>query len=99
MTEEDLDRAIWNRLNAEQRGKEVQKEINVFNQQVGGNHYKDMPIQPMEYTMANNMNPMQHTIIKYVSRYKNKNGIEDLEKALHTLNLLIDWEHGNAYKK
>ena len=94
MTEENLDRAIWNRLNAEQRGKEVREEINVFNTQVGGNHYSTMKIQPIEYTMKNEMNPLQHTVIKYVSRYKNKNGIEDLKKAIHSLELLIQFEEG-----
>jgi hypothetical protein len=46
----------------------------------------------MEYSMANNLNPMQHTIIKYVSRYNLKNGIEDLQKAMQTLQMLIDYE-------
>lgn len=60
--------------------------------QVGGGHYKDMAIQPMEYSMANNLNALQHTIIKYVSRYKNKNGLEDLEKAKHCIEMLIEHE-------
>jgi hypothetical protein len=53
-----------------------------------------MKIQPIEYTMKNEMNPLQHTVIKYVSRYKNKNGIEDLKKAIHSLELLIQFEEG-----
>lgn len=63
--------------------------------QVGGNHYKDMKIQPMEYSMANNLNACQHTIIKYVSRYKAKNGKQDLLKAKHTIELLIQMEYGD----
>jgi hypothetical protein len=55
-------------------------------------HYQKLKIQPMEYSMANNLNPMQHTIIKYVSRYNLKNGIEDLQKAMQTLQMLIDYE-------
>jgi len=59
--------------------------------QIGGNHYKDMIIQPMEYSMKNNLNALQHTIIKYVSRYKDKNGVQDLEKAKHCIEMLIDY--------
>lgn len=60
--------------------------------QVGGTHY-DMVIQPMEFSIANDLDACQHTIIKYVSRFKAKNGLEDLKKALHTIDLydeLID---------
>lgn len=64
--------------------------------QVGGNHYKKMKIQPMEYSMANNLDAMQHTIIKYVSRFRDKNGIEDLKKAKHTIDMLIEWEQNNV---
>lgn len=60
--------------------------------QVGGSHYKDMAIQPMTYSMVNGLDACQHTIIKYVSRFRQKNGIEDLEKAKHCLDLLIEFE-------
>lgn len=99
MTDEEIDRLIWARLNAEQRGKEVMAEAKAYEKQVGGNHYKDMSIQPMEYSMKNKFNPLQHTIIKYVSRYPFKNGLEDLHKAKHTLELLIEWEENNGHKK
>ena len=60
--------------------------------QIGGDHYSKLAIQPMEYSMANNLNACQHTIIKYVTRYKDKNGLEDLMKAAHTLQMLIEIE-------
>lgn len=60
--------------------------------QIGGNHYTKLAIQPMEYSMANNLNACQHTIIKYVTRYRDKNGLEDLMKAAHTLQILIEIE-------
>ena len=60
--------------------------------QVGGNHYTKMKIQPLEYSLANGLDAAQHTIIKYVSRFRDKNGIEDLRKARHTLDLLIEFE-------
>jgi hypothetical protein len=60
--------------------------------QIGGDHYMRMGIQPMVYSMANNLNPIQHTIIKYVSRVDLKgNGDEDIEKAIHTLQLWQQW--------
>ena len=60
--------------------------------QVGGDHYKDMAIQPMVYSMANKMDACQHTIIKYVSRFRDKGGIADLEKAKHVIDMLIEFE-------
>ncbi len=62
---------------------------NPLDVQVGGGHYKDMAIQPLQYTMANKLGFCEGNIIKYVSRYKNKNGVEDLKKARHYLDLLI----------
>lgn len=60
--------------------------------QVGGSHYKDMAIQPMEYSMANKLDACQHTAIKYISRFRQKNGIQDLEKAKHVIDMLIEFE-------
>ena len=62
--------------------------------QVGGSHYKEMKIQPIEFTMKNNLNFCQGNVIKYITRYKNKNGIKDLEKAKHYIDLLIELEYG-----
>lgn len=62
--------------------------------QIGGDHYKTMPIQPMEYSMKNGLDACQHTIIKYVTRFREKGGIEDLEKAKHCIDLLIGFERG-----
>lgn len=60
--------------------------------QVGGGHYKDLAIQPMEYSMANKLDACQHSVVKYVTRFRQKNGIQDLEKAKHILDLLIAFE-------
>ena len=64
----------------------------VWKTQVDGTHYTDMAIQPFQYSMANKLDPMQHTIVKYVSRFRAKNGIQDLEKAKQTIDLLIAYE-------
>jgi hypothetical protein len=63
-----------------------------LNIQVGGNHYKEMPIQPIEYIMKNNIGFMEGNAIKYISRWRSKGGIEDLKKARHYLDMLIEFE-------
>lgn len=60
--------------------------------QVGGDHYKNLAIQPAEYIHANNIGFFEGNVIKYVSRWKQKNGIADLEKAAHYIDLLIELE-------
>mgnify|MGYP006105914997 CR=1 FL=1 len=49
--------------------------------QVGGSHYTSMTIQPLEFIMANQMAYCEANVIKYISRWRNKNGVEDLKKA------------------
>ena len=67
-----------------------------LNVQVSGNHYKDLKIQPIEYIHANNIPFAEGCVIKYVSRWRNKGGVKDLEKAKHFIELLIELEsrHG-----
>ncbi len=60
--------------------------------QVGGDHYKKLKITPFQYSMANELDAMQHTAVKYITRFRSKNGILDLEKARDTINQLIDYE-------
>lgn len=63
-----------------------------FGRQVAGNHYSKLGVQPMEYALKNNLNYAQANAIKYITRYKDKNGVEDLKKAIHCLELLIEHE-------
>lgn len=63
--------------------------------QIGGNHYSKLAIQPYEYTLANNLGGLEHTVIKYVTRWKDKGGVEDLKKARHTLDFLIEYTENN----
>ena len=60
--------------------------------QVGGNHYAKCAIQPIDYIMANGLDYLQGNVIKYVTRYRDKNGVEDLEKAAHYLRIMIERE-------
>ena len=64
--------------------------------QVGGGHYKNMAIQPIEFIHANSIPFAEGSIIKYVSRWRAKNGIADLEKARHFIELLIELERKNG---
>ena len=61
--------------------------------QVGGDHYKNLPIQPIEFIQKNNLGFIQGSIVKYICRYKNKNGIEDLNKIIHYVELLKELEY------
>jgi len=65
------------------------------NSQIGGNHYKDCKIQPTEFIYANGIPFIEGNIIKYIVRHRNKNGIEDLKKAKHYIDLLIQFEYEN----
>ena len=58
--------------------------------QIGGEHYSKNKIQPIDYILANDMDFVSGNIIKYVTRYKHKNGLEDLKKAKHYLEILIN---------
>ena len=60
--------------------------------QVGGDHYRALRIQPVEYIWGNNIPFIEGSVIKYVTRWRSKNGIEDLKKARHFIDLLIDME-------
>lgn len=57
--------------------------------QVGGNHYKSMAIQPTEFAMAHDFDPCAFSILKYTSRYMNKNGAQDIQKAIHFIDLRL----------
>jgi hypothetical protein len=63
-----------------------------FSRQEGGNHYKDMAIQPVEFILKNGLGFCEGNVVKYVSRWRAKGGVEDLRKARHYLDLLIEDE-------
>lgn len=58
--------------------------------QVGGSHYKTMRIQPLEFCVANKLGPCESAIVKYISRWREKGGYEDLRKIKHYVDLLIE---------
>lgn len=58
-------------------------EQQVLNEQVGGGHYKNMPFQPVMLFAKTHCTAFQANIWKYISRYKFKNGHEDIKKCMH----------------
>lgn len=69
--------------------------MNSLKTQVGGSHYKDFAIQPAEFLHRNRIPWIDANIIKYVLRHRNKNGKQDLLKARHYLDMLIEMEYGS----
>lgn len=66
--------------------------MSALDTQVSGNHYKNMKIQPVEFIHKNGIGFVEGCAIKYLCRWRNKNGIEDLKKARHFIDLLIEME-------
>ena len=60
--------------------------------QVGGAHYKNKRIQPVEFSYANNLNGLEASIVKRITRWRDKDGFQDLEKIKHEIDLLIELE-------
>lgn len=58
--------------------------------QVGGTHYKGKAIQPWDYIVANNLGYLEGNVVKYISRWREKGGIDDLRKVLHYTQKLIE---------
>ena len=61
---------------------------NAWDKQVGGEHYKQYAIQPAQFALANGLDYAQSNAIKYIVRHKDKNGVQDLDKAVHYIELL-----------
>ena len=70
------------------------KQSSVEQSQVGGSHYKDMPIQVMEFCQKNRLTWGQSSVIKYTVRHEKKGGIEDLKKAIHCLKMIAWYDYG-----
>ena len=62
--------------------------------QIGGDHYKKYAIQPAEYALRNGLGFAEANVVKYITRWRDKGGIEDLRKAIHYLEMLIEFEEG-----
>jgi hypothetical protein len=66
-----------------------------MSRQIGGEHYVSKGIQPLDYIRANGLGFEEGNILKYITRWRSKGGVQDLEKARHYLDLLIEYEENN----
>lgn len=67
--------------------------MNALDRQIGGDHYKESPIQPIEFIHKNGLNFSEGSAVKYICRHRKKGGRQDLEKAIHYLELLLEMEY------
>jgi len=72
-------------------------ENTALNIQVGGGHYKDMKIQPVEYIHANNLSFLEGNVVKYITRHKTKNKAQDIRKIIHYCTLILQLEYNETY--
>lgn len=74
--------------------KEEKRQTDAMSTQVGGSHYKDLAIQPIEFITKNNLGFCEGNIIKYATRHKSKNGAEDIRKIIHYARLILKLQYG-----
>ncbi len=67
---------------------------NPMEEQIGGAHYKNYSIQPMEYSEKNKLTAGEHSVVKYITRHKDKGGLEDLRKAIQCVKLVAWLQYG-----
>jgi hypothetical protein len=72
---------------------DMAKEQNVLAKQEGGQHYKKLGIEPVEYIQANKLSFFEGNVVKYVTRHKDKKGAEDIRKAIHYLEMILKFEY------
>ena len=80
------------KLGVGEGGWQTTSNTGALDMQVGGDHYKKLKIQPIEFIHANNLPFIEGNIVKYITRWREKNGIKDLEKVKHYVDLLIQLE-------
>ena len=69
-------------------------EWDALKRQVGGNHYKQFAIQPIEFVMANKLDYCEANIVKYACRHHEKGGLQDIDKIIHYAELLKELVYG-----
>lgn len=73
--------------------------MSITDKQIGGNHYIEFKIQPIDFILNNNLSFCQGNVIKYICRYKYKNHIEDLDKAIHYIEIMKKEEEKKKRKR
>ena len=73
--------------------------MSAYKKQIGGSHYKDMAIQPSQFINKNKLLFAEGNAIKYICRHAHKGGKEDLKKAIHYIEMIIERDYGEEKEK
>jgi len=92
--------AMRNDLPEQTKWEEIPTQGEMFpkasDMQVGGDHYKDLPIQPSLFAWKNELRGLEYNVVKRVCRHRRGGkGVEDIDKAIHELQLIKEWEYGD----
>lgn len=68
--------------------------MSVLDTQVGGEHYRNQGIQPVEYISANDLSFFEGNVVKYITRHKTKGKVEDIRKVIHYAQMILHFEYG-----
>ena len=74
--------------------KVLEEKLGAYDKQVGGAHYKDMKVQPAQFINDNKLLFAEGNAIKYICRHKHKGEVQDLEKAKHYIDMIIERDYG-----
>lgn len=91
MSVDKLSKEDWDNMSDQEWDKKI--DALASKRQVGGDHYKKLAIQPAEYCFKNNLNNLESEAVGYITRNRFKGGKQDIEKAIHTLQLLLEYEY------
>ena len=70
----------------------IRQSVKGKDRQVGGDHYIDFKIMPIEYISKNKLDFLEGNVVKYISRHRKKNGAEDIRKVIHYAELILELE-------
>ncbi len=87
-------RNYMKRRDAEEQMIKEERLPKATDKQVGGNHYKDCKIMPIEYITKNNLDFLEGNVVKYITRHKLKGGVEDIKKVIHYAELILELKYG-----
>ena len=80
----------WDKASTTVYGKLYHPNDHSIKKQIGGNPYNRYAIQPVDFIIANNLDWCEANAVKYITRWKDKNGVEDIKKAIHYLEILLE---------
>ena len=94
---ESRDNYIIRRLKEDREQVELIKKETALTEQIGGNHYKDCKIQPVEYIYSNGLDFLEGNVVKYITRHRTKgDGEKDIRKVIHYAQMILEMEYGKG---